>query len=273
MIRRRFMGQKTLVAQISRYYDTNTAYVQADWVSFDLFLVGGGGSGGSWITWGYGPGGGGSGGECVTIKDLKFPAGTRLGLIIGRGGASVGNKSGLRGNPGGNTTVEIGNDFIYTARGGNPGRVGVSDANEQQNKPIWSSGAKGYDQRSDAIGLIHTSSSNLFDVHDKSGNVLLRNLDSTIYTYSNPYYLRLGVPEFHEENNLTHAAGGASCNHILASTDTSYNNGGDFQNTAEGIWMRGGQGSGGGGAGAYYRTGTSGKGGNGCVVIRYYTYK
>lgn len=272
MSRRRFFCKRTLVEHVMRYYSSSGIIVQADWVSFDLFIVGGGGSGGAWVDWNYGPGGGGAGGECVTIKKLRFPVGTRLDIIIGKGGPGVNTRSGNPGNPGGETTVKINNIPTYVAKGGNAGNAGVPDSNALS-KPHWISGAQGYDPRSDAIGIIRTSTSNIYDVHDKSGNILLRNLDTTKNTYNNPYCFQRGVPEFHEEGNITHAAGGASVNHIRALTTGSRNTGEDFQNTNESIWIRGGGGCGGGGAGGYYRNGTSGAGGDGCVVLRYYTYK
>ena len=71
---RRVMGSSPFVLNLVRITSTQTL-IAGSWHSLDLFLVGGGGSGGGWVNWGYGPGGGGAGGECVTQKGYGYPKG------------------------------------------------------------------------------------------------------------------------------------------------------------------------------------------------------
>lgn len=131
--------------------------------------------------------------------------------------------------------------------------------------------AAGYDKRSDAIGGIY--SAGITDVYNMHGELLKQGLNSQDHPYTNPYIFRLGVPEFHEEGNPTHAGGGTCFSSVQVLTSFTEKAGGNFNNTKEGILIRGGGGYGGGGAGAYYRSGLSGVGGDGGVVIRYYTHE
>lgn len=270
---RRVMGARSLILNLVRITSSQTLIV-GDWHSLDLFLVGGGGSGGGWFTWGYGAGGGGAGGECVTQKGIQVPKGTSIRIVIGKGGDSVAYNSITDGNKGEDTKVTFSNnDVTYIARGGNPGLTAITDSDPSLNDPGLVVNAIGYDKRSDAIGRIYESGSTVCDVYDRHGNCLKRGFNTNNYPYSNPYKLRLGVPEFHEEGNPTHAGGGACFSGIQVLTSFTKKSGGNFENTKEGILIRGGGGYGGGGAGAFYRSGWSGAGGDGCVVLRYYTYK
>lgn len=275
--RRTYVKGRKLVSNTIRYTSTeNYVAVGSDWEKFDLFLIGGGGSGGGWNTWGYGPGGGGAGGECVTIKDLTAAPGTLILVTNGSGGVGIPNKQNTAGNEGSPTTVVIGQAVTYTARGGAGGGACISSSDPKT--ATWAPGAKGWDSRSDAIGLVSTGTTNVFDVHDKSGNVILRGINTATYTSSNPCYINRGIPEFDEPNGITHAAGGATANCILPYTQLSNNvnsgNGRDYKSSsaADDVWIRGGGGYGGGGAGAYYRDGISGSGGNGATFIRYWYY-
>ena len=263
-MKRRLMGSK-LIPHIERITVDKTITV-GDWDSFDLFLVGGGGSGGAWNTWGWGPGGGGAGGECVTVKGLHASPGSKLWIIVGKGGEGVSNTSYTDGNQGtGTGVIVIDGQSTYTARGGSPGLKCVPDSDTK----FMDVGAKGYDSRSDALGC--KTSGTLRDIYDMHGNCLKKGLDLNVYTYTNPYRIQAGVPEFHEEGNPRHAGGGACFSEAYVTTGFTEGKGEDFVSLASSIYFRGGGGYGGGGAGAYYNNSYSGAGGRGCVVLRYYT--
>lgn len=61
-MRRRTLGSKKLVDKEIRFTSSTSWTIPAGCKSIDIFLVGGGGAGGNWVTWGYTPGGPGSGG-------------------------------------------------------------------------------------------------------------------------------------------------------------------------------------------------------------------
>lgn len=267
-MKRRFMV-KRLIPHIMRVTNSTGLIVDDTWRSMDLFIVGAGGSGGAWRTWGDGPGGGAAGGECVTIKDIRVSTGMRIDIVIGKGGSAVVCNSYQDGKPGGETKVTLNNSIEYKARGGNPGLKCLSD--NPAGKPCLTPNAAGYDKRSDALGGIFSAS--IIDVYNMHGELLKQGLNGQDHPYTNPYIFRLGVPEFHEEGNPTHAGGGTCFSSIQVLTSFTEKSGGNFNNTGEGILIRGGGGYGGGGAGATYRSGVSGAGGDGGVVIRYYTYE
>jgi len=267
-MKRRFMV-KRLIPHIMRVTSSTGLIVDDTWRSMDLFIVGAGGSGGAWRTWGDGPGGGAAGGECVTIKDIRVSTGMRIDIVIGKGGSAVVCNSYQDGKLGGETKVRLNNSIEYKARGGNPGLKCLSD--NPAGKPCLTPNAAGYDKRSDAIGGIFSAS--IIDVYNMHGELLKQGLNGQDHPYTNPYIFRLGVPEFHEEGNPTHAGGGTCFSSIQVLTSFTEKSGGNFNNTGEGILIRGGGGYGGGGAGATYRSGVSGAGGDGGVVIRYYTYE
>ncbi len=260
---------KRLIPHIMRVTSSTGLIVDDTWRSMDLFIVGAGGSGGAWRTWGDGPGGGAAGGECVTIKDIRVSTGMRIDIVIGKGGSAVVCNSYQDGKLGGETKVRLNNSIEYKARGGNPGLKCLSD--NPAGKPCLTPNAAGYDKRSDAIGGIFSAS--IIDVYNMHGELLKQGLNGQDHPYTNPYIFRLGVPEFHEEGNPTHAGGGTCFSSIQVLTSFTEKSGGNFNNTGEGILIRGGGGYGGGGAGATYRSGVSGAGGDGGVVIRYYTYE
>lgn len=267
-MKRRFMV-KRLIPHIMRVTSSTGLIVEDTWRSMDLFIVGAGGSGGAWRTWGDGPGGGAAGGECVTIKDIRVSTGMRIDIVIGKGGSAVVYNSYQDGKPGGETKVTLNNSVEYKAKGGNPGLKCLSD--NPAGKPCLTPNAAGYDKCSDALGGIFSAS--IIDVYNMHGELLKQGLNGQEHPYTNPYIFRLGVPEFHEEGNPTHAGGGTCFSSIQVLTSFTEKSGGNFNNTGEGILIRGGGGYGGGGAGASYRSGLSGVGGDGGVVIRYYTYE
>lgn len=147
-MKRRFMV-KRLIPHIMRVTSSTGLIVEDTWRSMDLFIVGAGGSGGAWRTWGDGPGGGGAGGECVTIKDIRVSTGMRIDIVIGKGGSAVVCSSYQDGKPGGETTVTLDNSVEYKARGGNPGLKCLPGSSANAYLTI---NAAGYDKRSDAIG-------------------------------------------------------------------------------------------------------------------------
>lgn len=265
-MRRRVLENKVeLIPHIKRITSSTNLIVRNDWKSIDLFIIGGGGSGGGWRDWGWGPGGGGSGGECVTIKGIEVIPGMKIKISVGKGGSGVSCASHEDGNPGEQTTVTFDNGDTYEARGGNPGLKCIQS---NQWNTFISPNAAGYDWRNDAIGVEYDG--DIMDVYNRHGNILVEKVDWNNYPYTSPYILNMGIPEFHEDGNPTHAGGGSGNSNTKSATSFNENSGGDFDNIAEGFLFHGGGGFGGGGAGAYYRSGYSGSGGNGGIVIRYY---
>lgn len=68
-MRRRTLGSKKLVDKEIRFTSSTSWTIPAGCKSIDIFLVGGGGAGGNWVTWGYTPGGPGSGGGADRNRD------------------------------------------------------------------------------------------------------------------------------------------------------------------------------------------------------------
>ena len=171
------MGSKQLVSNLQRITSSQTI-IAGNWHSLDLFLVGGGGSGGAWSTWGYGPGGGGAGGECVTQKGMRVSKGSRITIVIGKGGDRVAYNSGTAGNKGGETKVTFSDTGeTYIARGGNPGLKPIGDSNPSSNNPNLVVNAVGYDKRNDAIGRIYESGSTVSDIYNMHGDCLIPRFD------------------------------------------------------------------------------------------------
>lgn len=275
-MKRRIMGGKRkLIPHILRISSSTTLTVSSDWEPvIDLFLVGGGGSGGSWKTWFHSMGGGGAGGECVTVKNISVSEGDKLYIAIGSGGQGV--KYGENnGNTGGSTSVTI-NDKKYTARGGQGGLHSLYKPTSLETIAL---NATGYDKRSDGIGAANvtgdTGSSTIFNICHPDGEIIVNSEDMSKYTCENPFQLTLGVPEFHEKGSPLHAGGGAGGDGLIqVLTSFTKNKGGDYISTYYKIHLYGGGGFGGGGAGGWYDASVnSGTGGSGGVVIRYYTYE
>lgn len=74
-MRRRTLGSKKLVDKEIRFTSSTSWTIPAGCKSIDIFLVGGGGAGGNWVTWGYTPGGPGSGGGTNTVKNISVISG------------------------------------------------------------------------------------------------------------------------------------------------------------------------------------------------------
>lgn len=88
-MRRRTLGSKKLVDKEIRFTSSTSWTIPAGCKSIDIFLVGGGGAGGNWVTWGYTPGGPGSGGGTNTVKNISVISGQSVSISIGAGGSSV----------------------------------------------------------------------------------------------------------------------------------------------------------------------------------------
>ena len=267
-------GKRKLIPHILRISSSTTITAPSDWEpAIDLFLVGGGGSGGSWKTWGHTIGGGGAGGECVTVKNISISEGDKLYITIGSGGARAG-KGENNGNVGKSTSVTI-NDKEYTARGGQGGLHSLYRPTPLEAIAL---NATGYDKRSDGIGGANItgemSSGTIYNICHPDGEIIVNSVDMSKHSHSNPYQLALGVPEFHEEGNPIHAGGGGGGDALVqVVTSFTKNKGEDFIGNSYGVHIYGGGGFGGGGAGGWYSEGYSGAGGAGGVVIRYYTYE
>lgn len=84
--------------------------------SIDVFLVGGGGSGGhaGRISGSITGGGGGGGGYTTTVKNIKVTPGSKFNVLVGAGGAAPPENT--QGNNGGNSTFDT-----YNATGGKAG--------------------------------------------------------------------------------------------------------------------------------------------------------
>lgn len=275
MKRRVMGGKRKLIPHILRISSSTTLTISSNWEpTIDLFLVGGGGSGGSWKTWGHTMGGGGAGGECVTVKNVSISEGDKLYISIGSGGQGV--KYGENnGNAGGSTSVTI-NDKKYTARGGQGGLHSLYKPTPLEAIAL---NAAGYDKRSDSIGAANITgdmfSGTIYNICHPDGEIIINSVDMSKYTGTSPYQLTLGVPEFHEEGSPTHAGGGAGGDGIIqVLTSFTKNKGEDFTDDYFRLHLYGGGGFGGGGAGGWYNSSkNSGAGGAGGVVIRYYTYE
>lgn len=112
-MRRRTLGSKKLVDKEIRFTSSTSWTIPAGCKSIDIFLVGGGGAGGNWVTWGYTSGGPGSGGGTNTVKNISVISGQSVSISIGAGGSSVSSD----GSP---STLTVNNN-TYTAPGGNGG--------------------------------------------------------------------------------------------------------------------------------------------------------
>lgn len=93
-MRRRTLGSKKLVDKEIRFTSSTSWTIPAGCKSIDIFLVGGGGAGGNWVTWGYTPGGPGSGGGTNTVKNISVISGQSVSISIGAGGSGNGSGAG-----------------------------------------------------------------------------------------------------------------------------------------------------------------------------------
>ena len=257
------LGSKKLVDKEIRFTSSTSWTIPAGCKSIDIFLVGGGGAGGNWVTWRYTPGGPGSGGGTNTVKNISV--------------SSDGSPSTL--------TV---NNNTYTAPGGNGGpqsRNGLPNDDPYNYCYVTcaASPANNGIYRNSGIIRVGKNDGTAIEYVKDDRNVELDSYDLSIYgtnsstTGDNPYRYRTGVPEFWEDDKPLHAAGGSNSQSLQIISDftegsgetvTRYHNSGD-----NGI-QRGGGGYGGGGAGVTYSSSKSfSSGGSGIVIIRYKAYE
>ena len=246
-------GKKIYIFAYQRYtirqmFSTQTTLdcSEVSWIAADFFLVGpGGDSGHRTGSYGYSPGGAGSGGECVSKFDVRNIARVSYTQSGDNAAVTISNKNG---------------DVIasLTARKGNNGENSIPDTFDK----FVRVNAEGYDRlgRSDAIGKIDNI------VYDKRGNSLG---NITGYTAEHPLRITCGVPEFDERFNPRHAAGGASFSEAEPATSFEEGSGNDnkYPSSMSAAWLRGGGGYGGGASGTYD---ADIKGGDGCLVMRYF---
>lgn len=265
-MRRRTYGNYKLTPHIKRITSNTDWVVPPGCKKVQFFLVGGGGSGGGWPDWNWQGGGGGGGGQCFTTPILSLSEGQYCSIEIGAGGGSV--AGGNSGNKGGTTRViyNSANNY-YDAVGGNGGLSGKYGAsNETDSKAT--AGIGGGDNNggiNDAFAVTPIIADGVtITVYLKNKHIM----NVTATNCMNPTVHKYGLPEFGEPGMPLHACGGTNYTHFKPVSDFTEGKGGDFSNTNENIYQHGGGGFGGGGAGQYFRSGTSGAGGNGCVVIR-----
>lgn len=105
---------------------SQTVIIPAWLTSCDLFVVGGGGSGGVYASLDRGTGfvGGGGGGKTATLLTQNL-AGKTLNIVVGAGGRAVSETNGLSGGyAGGDTSIFVSGSALLTASGGEGGGSG-----------------------------------------------------------------------------------------------------------------------------------------------------
>lgn len=252
--------------------------------SIDIFLVGGGGAGGRYITQGYTFGGTGAGGGTNTVLKVPVTPNTSYSYTIGSGGVasySIGSGGIVYNGNGGDSSITI-NGITYSAPGGKGGKNSRNgDYNTYPDSYLYLLSGSSADNGGlyNNGGLAHTWDDNDNDNHYLKQSSTNNRLDT--YYRNTPWSgnksdnkdYRTGVPEFWEPDGLLHAAGGCcgGWNPVTDFTDGS----GSSYNAGDQGYMSGGGGYGGGGAGGcagdWYTGSRSGKnGGQGVIVIRGY---
>lgn len=279
-MRRRTLGSKKLVDKEIRFTSSTSWTIPAGCKSIDIFLVGGGGAGGNWVTWGYTSGGPGSGGGTNTVKNISVISGQSVSISIGAGGSSVSSD----GSP---STLTVNNN-TYIAPGGNGGpqsRNGLPNDDPYNYCYVTCAASpanNGIYRNSGIIGVVKNDGTTIEYVKDDR-NVELGSYDVSIYgtnsitTGDNPYRYRTGVPEFWEDDKPLHAAGGSNSQSLQIISDFTEGSGETVTrhyNSGDNGIQRGGGGYGGGGAGVTYSSSKSfSSGGSGIVIIRYKAYE
>lgn len=273
MIRRRMTKKKGKPYIDKVYIKASGDYtIPANCTKIDLFLVGGGGAGGKWVSWGYSPGGSGSGGGTNTIKGITVTPGQIISITIGKGGSSYSSN-------GGSTTVNA-NASSYTAPGGNGGLMSQNgnyntDAYNYWYKLLGASASHGGSYNNSGLVATDNNGSTTHYIRNQIGTVL-GSFDGSAYSTIgtvNPYVYGNGIPEFYESGLPTHAAGGCMIGALNPATSFTEGAGAkiyeSYGGSDMGYWYGGG-GFGGGGCGQFYGTYSVGTGGDGVVVIREY---
>lgn len=281
-MRRRYIEdrEKSLFRKLFHPSGTYTFTVPDGCTSIDIFLVGGGGSGGAWSNWGQSWGGSGAGGGTNTIKGVLVNPGDSLTLTVGQGGQG----SSVNGSE---TSILMPSGTRYTAPGGNCGLHGQSgNPNNDYYNYFYTLLGKSASNggKYDNSGIFSTEKSGSTDnisYIKNAKNEILGSFDYTVYgtghtTGNNPYIFKIGIPEFWEDGNPLHAAGGATNQQVKPVTDFTTGKGDDrdrrYSSTDYGTSFGGG-GYGGGGAGGFYGGSSGANGGDGVIILRYYAYE
>lgn len=212
-------------------------------VTVDVFLVGGGGSGGYGGSGNYGSAGGG--GYTTTSSGIVLEAGVSYDLIIGAGGVTP--YSGNDGNDGGQTAIALlGSNIAYA----NGGYGGIKNGTPSYPRSAGASG--GASINTTAVGGYVGGSDGSTPVNGGTGQGTT-------------------TREFGESTGDLYAAGGGGCEYNTAQQFGGLGGGGNGAVTASSIPSTAGienTGSGGGGAGAGNLFGGSTAGGSGILIIR-----
>lgn len=245
-------GAKTSITVSTINYDlytfltagNNTFVVDSGSITADIFVLGGGGSGG--ISY---AGGGGAGGISVT-SDVVFPPGTYT-VVVGAGGTGVTSGSG---NTGGNSTVTVsGVSYIgygggggggYTTVGKNGGCGGGGSTTDRIQGVGGGVGSQGFNGAGCGYGSAGGGGGGMGSI----GNTTNLNGGSGLaYTFSGSSVVYAGGGGGHADGQLAGSAGSGG------------GGAGGGKNGTNGL---------GGGGGGYESGNTSGKGGDGRVMIR-----
>ncbi len=263
-MRRRTLGSKKLVDKEIRFTSSTSWTIPAGYKSIDIFLVGGGGAGGNWVTWGHTPGGPGSGYTKTFKKDsigvkqgnqVSVVPGQSIEIIVGKGGEGL-----YYGYPdtGGYSQFMNSN---YRANGGNPSGNGLLNGENSTGGP-YTGGNGGSGGSVDQLGDEFYAGSDGSDAPGITDDNGVYHQPGTKYGggKGQGYTTR----DFGEPTGKRNAGGGG------ADRNRDNGNGGESDydegcGTGQGTRKSGGYG--GGGCGSY------GTGGDGTVLIRYYAYK
>ncbi len=212
-------------------------------ITVDVFLVGGGGSGGYGASTNYGSGGGS--GYTTTSSGIVLEAGVSYDITIGAGGSTP--SSGSDGNTGGTTTLAISGSPIAQAAGG---YGGTKNGNPTYPRSAGASG--GAANSTTSVGGYVGGSDGSTPTNGGTGQGTT-------------------TREFGEVAGTLYAAGGGACEYNEAQQYGGDIGGGNGAVTASSLPSTAGTantGSGGGGAGSGNLFGGSTAGGSGIVVFR-----
>jgi hypothetical protein len=228
-------------------YNTNTAYNNVPipaGITFDLFMIGGGGAGG-----GIGGAGGGSG-ACLVALNQTIAAGN-YGFVVGGAGSG-----GITGSGNSGYDTYIGNN-IYKARGGGGGAadtvngiVGGSSGGDAGgvNNTAYTSPAPATDNyyQSQASGPVVGTSYGIYG--NKGGNTVA---STTVYTYGGGGGIGVAAENANTSTMTTTGGDGlyqVSLNNTSYNLRTYFTNNGTFgfQDGSTGNYYIGGGGGGGG---------------------------
>lgn len=273
-------GEGLLIGEVQRYTTNTTFTIPSQARSMDVFLVGGGGGGGSWNTWSYVNGMGGNGGHIVS-ENVKVTPGDVWQVQIGAGGKKSTTKTPLAksATDGGSTKLICG-DTVIIAEGGRGGVNSVHQNTLPPNEFIKQHGEYviyvGKDGTEYYQGPVAASALNSKSISDGRGIKIVDNVDNlpTYNSTANSKKLEgLGIPEFLEQGNPTHAicaptSRNIACTATYGPEPTFIKT--DYGNNKWGTYSGGGYGAG-GNAGDYYGPSIAfgGNGRSGIVCVRF----